>query len=280
MRILGTYIAFLYAPMELKMIKRKPFKNPPVLNPSYLLERLNNDQIHDKLIDHILFPAFILVWTIYEWARYLFEFGAQHLVATLVCIVSLTICVPRIIQLRNRVQCINNGADGETPVDKMLEDLRRHNFQVFHDIPGSGNPGDGASVDYVLIGPGGIFSVIIKNHRRPSNGLSIIKSDGKTVLINGEAPRNDPIILAKAQSRHLRKLLLESTGKAYPVKPLVVYPGWHVRNTRPDSPVLVMNEKTVSHMLTNLPVLLADDEVHLAAYHLSRYMADVSRRAA
>ncbi|HEX9145591.1 MAG TPA: nuclease-related domain-containing protein, partial [Candidatus Binatia bacterium] len=57
-------------------------------------------------------------------------------------------------RVKRDVKALRLGRNGERDVGQKLEPLRKHGYQVFHDIIG-----DGFNIDHVLIGPAGIFTV-------------------------------------------------------------------------------------------------------------------------
>ena len=58
--------------------------------------------------------------------------------------------------------------------------------------------------------------------------------DGENITVGSFNPEGDPITQAKAQASWLPTLLKDMTGKDYPVRPVVVYPGWFVSRTNKD----------------------------------------------
>lgn len=52
------------------------------------------------------------------------------------------------------------GAEGEELLKTWLDPLREHGWHLFHDIPIGAR---GANVDHLAIGPGGVFSINMKN---------------------------------------------------------------------------------------------------------------------
>ena len=160
------------------------------------------------------------------------------------------------------------GRIGEEAVGQYLEEnLRPEGCQVLHDIPG-----DSFNVDHVVIGPKGIFCIETKTHSKPARGAGSVTYDGKSVTVNGFTPDRDPIVQAKALSRWLSDLLLESTGRRFAVQPVVLYPGWFVDPAPPGSDVWVLNEKVVPTFIGNARGAMSPEDISLVTFHLKRYV--------
>lgn len=266
------------------MTRRKPTKsrlqNPPLQNPVQSPLESRVEPINDKLLQYIWYPVIALCWALYEWCRFLFDFGPQYVAATLVAAVILVTSIPLINRIRKSPHAASPGITGGKSVGQFLEQFRAHGYQIFHNVPGDPAKSEYFNIDHVLIGPGGVFTIQTKDERIPASGHRVIKSDRQNVLVNGIQPQSDPIKLALAQRCYLRNLLIESTGQALPVFPIVVYPGWYVQNKAPGSTVQVLNEKMMSHVLNASVAVLAEDQVHMAAYHISRHILSVTSQAA
>ena len=151
---------------------------------------------------------------------------------------------------------------------QMLEEkLRPMGCQIFHDILGVG-----FNVDHFVVGPTGLFCVETKTHRKPAKGDSRVVYDGETVTVNGFTPDRDPVVQAKAEARWMSDLIEQSTGKRFPVQPMVVYPGWYVETTRPNPDVWVLNDTVAPTFIKNARGALSPEDVSLITFHLKRYV--------
>jgi hypothetical protein len=50
--------------------------------------------------------------------------------------------------------------------------------------------------------------------------------------VKGKLMEHDAVEQAKSQAYWIREVLQESTGKSFPVKPVVVFPGWYVERAK------------------------------------------------
>lgn len=129
------------------------------------------------------------------------------------------------------------------------------------------------NVDHVVIGPAGVFTIETKTRSKPLRGKPEIHFDGETLKVGSYTPDRDPIVQAQVQATWLRRLLTESTGKVVPVRPVVLFPGWYINDSRQNKRDLwVLKPKALPGWLGNEKAVLAPDEVAMASSHLSRYI--------
>ncbi|MCF6264520.1 MAG: NERD domain-containing protein [Xanthomonadales bacterium] len=158
------------------------------------------------------------------------------------------------------------GRDGEKAVGQYLDLMREQGYKIFHDIVG-----DQFNIDHVIIGKKGVFTIETKTYSKPVKQNPRVKFDGSTLTVNGFKPNPDPIVQVKAQAYWLTKLLGESTGKPFPVKPVLVFPGWYVESSNMKD-VWVLNPKALEAFLSKQTDSLSQENASLIAFHLSRYI--------
>jgi hypothetical protein len=205
--------------------------------------------------------------TAMEWLKYYHSLPPKPWLYSSVAAVSLCYAGWRFFRVRSEVKNRRLGRDGEKAVGQFLEALRERGYRVFHDVVG-----DGFNVDHILIGPAGVFTVETKTHSKP-NGNPQIVFDGETIRIDGFEPDRDPVVQARAQASWLRELLTESTGRKFEVRSVIVYPGWWVNegNAKANT-VWVLEPKRLPTFLDHEPRRLSEDDIHLASFHLSRFV--------
>lgn len=96
-------------------------------------------------------------------------------------------------------------------------------YGILHDVLA-----DGFNLDHVIFSKHGILVVETKTLSKPSKGRADITFRGNELLANGHKLDRDAVEQVKAEADWLKKLLEKSTGKRYPVKGIVVFPGWFV----------------------------------------------------
>ena len=163
------------------------------------------------------------------------------------------------------------GRDGERAVGQYLEQLRESGARILHDIVAKG-----FNLDHVVLATQGIFVVETKTWSKSARGERHIAFDGTSIRAGGYTPDRDPIQQVVAQAAWLRELLKESTGRAYAVKPVIVFPGWFVEPTATTEAkkhgVWLLNPKALPSFIAAEPDRCSVEDVKLATYHLSRYI--------
>lgn len=141
------------------------------------------------------------------------------------------------------------GALGELLVGDVLENLGQR-WDVLHDLPL-----DNASLDHLLIGPAGVFTV----HTANCDGADIV-IDSDALVVMGET--RDDIMIARAEADEVAHLLGAAADRPIVVTPVVVV----VRPRRMTvkfsaSDVTIVSSSDLEKVLCALPRSLGGDEV-------------------
>lgn len=181
-------------------------------------------------------------------------------------VLSLAIFRPKMFKKLAEVKRLKRARDGERAVAEYLDLLRDDGHRVFHDIVGMN-----FNIDHVIFGPKGVFTIETKTlNKRVGQNVSL-RFDGKVVRVGEAALPDNPVPQALAQATWLKRTLLDSTGKAFSVKPVVVFPGWFVEPSERGE-VWVLEPKALRGFLKSEPVHLKTEDVNLAVFHLKRYI--------
>jgi len=207
-----------------------------------------------------------------EWYRLYLNMQPSPIIYSIAAALGIAYAAFRIWRNLPKLRSLRQAMEGERAVGQFLERLRENGFQVFHDVVG-----DGFNVDHVLIGPPGVFTVETKTWSKPATGNAQVIFDGETLKIGSLAPDRDPLVQARAQASWLKKLLLESTGRQFEARPVIVFPGWFVANSGGFRDLWVLEPKALPSFLQREPARLSQDEVQLASFHLSRLIRSTER---
>ena len=252
--------------------KRSPLKRPPLRNPGQSLNDYWHNEMDDKLLGYILIPAILIGWLVMAWMQYLRPSARAPWVLTLITLIFVLRSAYKMPSFIARMRAVRKGMLGEMAVGQFLEQFRRLGYQIFHDVPGDKALGQQFNLDHVLIGPAGVFTIETKYVMKPQKGLCIVEVQQNRLTVNGAVPERDPLIQAKAQGRWLQELLSASTGEKFKVQPVVIYPGWYIRNLANETSVWVLNEQLLESKLAHAPQILPEDRIRRAAYQLNRYV--------
>ncbi len=245
-----------------------PLKAKPLRNPGQTLDEAFDSLLNDRLLPYLLLPAMLWVIALDDWIGRWVTVRRGPLLYGSAAVGLTAWSAWRIRDLRRVAANIKLGRDGEKAVGQFLEGLRVSGARVFHDIPA-----DGFNLDHVVISDRGVFAIETKTWRKPRPGASISVRDGR--LYRDHRPvKVNPIEQAAAQAAWLRQLLKEFTGKNFPVRPVLVFPGWFVEPIDPETigRVWVLEPKALPEFIEREPESIAPSDVAMVAFHLSRYI--------
>lgn len=249
--------------------RRSPLKDKPLRNPGQSLDEELERLLSDKAIVWIAAIAMSVAMVFVEWRKWHTQTPPNPAAAIIFAIPVISISLVRLFFIVKRARRLKMARDGEKAVGQELSKLQANGYRIFHDILG-----DGFNVDHIVISDRGIFTVETKTYSKPVKGRAEIHFDGEQLLIDGRPPYRDMVAQAKAQADWSRQILKESTGKDYPIRAAIVFPGWFVKSTAKGkrNSLWVLNPKALPSFISNEPQVLRTEDVQLAAYHLSRYI--------
>jgi hypothetical protein len=100
--------------------------------------------------------------------------------------------------------------------------------------------------------------------------------DGERLLLNGHWLKRNPVRQVKALWKWLSDQLVETTGKRFPIRPVVLLPGWFVEVDAKTPPeVWVLNPKMLRAQMERGAVVLQPEEVALMASRIIKDMQTV-----
>lgn len=233
---------------------KSPIKERPLNNPGESLERRVQEIRYDEYLAPAIWATFAVVMAGLEWWRWFFQTPLSPWAYTILAVAVVAYAVRKILKACSKVKNYEQGLEGEKSVGQFLETLRSKGALVLHDIGG-----DGFNLDHVVIHPTGIYVIETKALSKPDQGKAELIFDGERITKDGMEQDRNPLTQVTAQSRWLRDQLKESTGHTFPIRPVVLYPGWYVKPTDEarGSHVWVLNP-------TGLPVYMAHEEEKLS----------------
>lgn len=142
-----------------------------------------------------------------------------------------------------REQLINYrlGFDGERYVAAELMPLLAEGYQVFHDFIYDMDPGGDDStfnIDHIAVGPEGVFVIETKAKRKSTQSSNNelepneLCMKGKKLQFPNGTITGQPIEQAERHAEKFQRWIAKSGVQGITVRPLVVYPGWYVKDPR------------------------------------------------
>jgi len=165
----------------------------------------------------------------------------------------------------------------DTRAEDLLEHperLRKLGWRVFRDVPV-----DTGNVDQVLVTTHGVFAVTIRTLGRPRNREWRMVYDGNGVTVDGRPPDIHVTAGPRARAIQLRRLLKELTGTSFPVRAVVLYPGWDVEalNARDRAETWVLSPDALPMWIRHDPETVPLREVRAAGIELANYLERFKR---
>lgn len=257
------------------MAGRSPLKDRPLRNPGDSLDQEIHRSEDDAVITPLLAACGFFVLATNEWVGYFLKTPRHPIAFSILGVGAIAYAVWRIQRFRGRLHNLRQGRDGERIVGQQLERLREVGAQIFHDVPGRG-----FNLDHVVIAKEGIFVVETKTWTKPGP-KAIITVEGEMITVADRPPTEDPIRQVRAGVDWLAGILEASTGKRFPIRGVVVYPGWYVKQVGPRGIVWVLEPKALPGFIEHEPAQLAETDLRLAAFHLARFIrSELERQAA
>lgn len=146
------------------------------------------------------------------------------------------------------------AAEGEEFVGAVLAGLQPLGWRVLHGVP---IDDEGAAIDHLLIGPGGVFSLDTK-----ARAGAQVWVGSRAIKVDGD--EKEYLWVARQQARHATTVLRFATGLPIVVTPVLVFVGGpEATLERAGKPreVLVINEFEVLQTFASQPRLLAPQQV-------------------
>jgi hypothetical protein len=251
--------------------KRSPLRRKPLRNPGESVHLEREHLISENFVSYYFFAAMFVLVALHEWMQLYFRVPPYPRVMSAVALGIVGYCAYKIVTLKRHLKALQLGEEGEKEVGQSLEDLRSRGCRVFHDIIG-----EGFNIDHVVVSPHGLFVIETKTRSKPIRGKAVVEFDGERLLVNGLEPERNPIDQVRALGRWLHDLLVESTGRRFPIKCAVVFPGWFIElRGKAKSDVWVLNPKMLPSFIEQEPISLKPEDVALVSSRLISYMQSV-----
>ena len=255
--------------MGKEVILKSPLKDPPLRQPGQSLGEEIQRVFEEDWMPYYLATLLFCVFAALEWWRFYRPIPPSPRLVTAMAVLMLGITAIRMYRMRPNIRNLRLGMEGEKVVGQLLEELRASGATVFHDICAKD-----FNVDHVVVSPKGIFVIETKTRSKPAGTRVTVRYDGEKLSVNGNAPSRDSIKQVLAISAWVQELVKKSTGKSFPVRPVVLFPGWYVEpeNANAQDKVWVLNPKCLLSFIQHENVDLPPEDVNLITFHLSRYI--------
>lgn len=261
--------------------KKSPLKERPPRQAGQSVQNTMDDFLVDRMLSWFFVPIAFGICTVMFWVVWLLRLSIETAAWTVAAlfIISVPIAIYKIYSARHEFRRLKQGRDGERTVGALLEELRKDDYRIFHDIPNAKKTT--FNIDHVLIGPGGVFTIETKTFSKVGTRKERIRYENNELIIPGIGRGDDTakqLHQAKAAADFLSKYLAKTTGYKVPVQPMLIFPGWFVEESpptaRPGLPVWVINEKRIFDWITKAPECLTRQDISLYTHRLRMHLDD------
>jgi hypothetical protein len=247
---------------------KSPLKDAPLRNPGQSLDAQIDDLRLDMFQPFLVATTFVVL-AVLEWLRWYRNDPPHPILYSCAALAGIVYALIRTRRHLARLRDLKLGRDGERAIGQYLEQVRGGDARVFHDLVG-----DDFNLDHVLVSTKGIFAIETKTWSKPIRGEATITYDGQHLFANGQKRDRDPIKQAIAQAQWLRDLVKQGTGRAFAVRPVVVFPGWYVQSEATSAGkskgVWLLNPKALPEFISAERPSMTAEDVKLVSYHLGR----------
>lgn len=253
--------------------RRSPLKARPLRNPGEGLDREIRDLFYDQVLFFGVIAFMFIVLAGTEWWRWYRDTPPSPMLYTLFAVVAVLVAVLKWRSGFKKAKLLALGRDGEKIVGQFLDRLREAGARVFHDIPGSG-----FNLDHVVIDKTGLYVIETKTISKPVKGRPKLIYDGERITNGKYEPDRNPIAQVRAARTWLRELITESTGRTFPVRGVVLYPGWFIesKSEAKSSDIWVLNPKALPTFIANQSTKFSSEDIAMCSFHLGRYVRGVT----
>lgn len=246
---------------------RSPLKETPLRVPGQSIQREINRVLIDEAFVIFVLISVAIAWPTYEWFRWLTKAPVTPWLATVLAMFAFVYAFVRLASVRRKLEILKLGMEGERAVAEELDRLKNTGAIVFHDIVASS-----FNIDHVVLSRKGVYAIETKAISKAPGAKATF--DGTTLLINGRPPKKDLIGQTIAAADWIKSILKSSTTRDYPVRPVLVLPGWFVNpvSEHHGARVWVLNPKALLSFIEKEPTSISEEDLRLAVFFLARYV--------
>ena len=252
-----------------KASSKSPLREPPLRLPGQSIDEQIIRLSNGKLLNYLLFALVFFLLASIGWVQALNQSRINPWFMSIVAAPVIAYCAFRFWYTAKEIKRLKLGRDGERAVAEQLDVLKQQGATVLHDLVG-----DRFNLDHVVLSKQGVFVVETKTRTKPAKGSPTVTFDGERLLVDGFEPDRNPVTQAQANARWLAQILRSSTGKEFPVRPVILFPGWFVERSTEGkkSSVWVLNPHALPSFIENEPKRISESDLRMASYHLERYI--------
>lgn len=159
-------------------------------------------------------------------------------------------------RLMNSIKAYWQGMEGERRVREEIEPLLKEGYEIINDLPANG-----FNIDFVVVGPTGIYVIEVKNPTKRSVNPKVQYQDEQIFINSKPLKHKNPVTQARGNAAWISKLLKNvKNAEITFVKPVILFPEFMVDEYVRD--IWIMNPKRfVCEYVKKAPHVLNPQEV-------------------
>lgn len=257
-----------HLPFQKPRAKKSPIKDDLLNYPGKSLMDKIQDETMDAMMYSMFLPFFpvLLLLAFGTVVRQLNPKVAFPVFIGVALLITGVLCW-RLHRRFRRIRFYRMGLDGERATGEELNQLMKHGYRIYHDMPG-----DTFNIDHIVIGPAGVFAVETKYRQKVmGNGKNgaVVRRENGTLRFPTHVDTTS-ILQARAQAQWLEEMLTKSVGRCVPVQPVVALPGWFIENGPHDGTVLVINPKNPEKFFVRRPNLMDNQLIQQVSHQVEQ----------
>jgi hypothetical protein len=213
---------------------------------------------HDKLDDITTVPLATSLLLLMSILSYLGWFPTHNLaiviIAFLMWLISIVYTARKLKTWKKDLDGYRQGLDGERYIGAVLERFRVREAEVFHDICFE----DKFNIDHLVISRRGIFVIETKNYSTDKG--HVVNLEKGRIMITGY-DHSEIYKKVDSYATHLASLISELTGKEFPIKKVILFPGWFIEGKCATSDFWVLNEKAFMKFFENANLIYKESDI-------------------
>jgi len=238
---------------------RSPFKELPRRPAGEAWRRLEQ-ALDGKVEFHLLGLVLAPLFTVVVWLAQSVHGLADNVAFLAVYVIASGYFGAKLLKLLEERAEVQFGHEGALYVGEELSRLTGLGFEVYHDVPLAG-----FTMDHVLVGARGVYSVATKTRRKPAiergGQLTTVQCSGQWLKWPRRGGERHSVDRAIEHAKALAASLGDVCGESVRVTPILTLPGWQVDRAAPPEGLQVLNPREIQAVCAAQPEHLSAAQV-------------------
>ncbi len=219
-----------------------------------------------RVAEYALVAIVVLIIAGMEIVRWAFNAPPQPLLFGLAAFGIVGYAAVRVIFIVPQLLNLRKEQDARSSLRVAIDDICSRGYLLFDGLTDN----KGFLLGSVLVGPGGVFTIIPRFVPRGRQLNEHVEVSGNSVEISGHSVFADPAGQARQAAASLYSAFARENLDTVSIQPVVVFPGWSVRHRGDDPDVFFVNERELVERITHAPAVLEPKDLIGVSLFLER----------